>query len=130
MLDSLADACAAIAGKPKVPRKSKLPDGWCLRCSQWVLRETDQTPVRSAPRRDYLADPTIHLIWILNPKLLEARQQAIQSLGQEARPLSVAEIHWHQPCVYAFPTEFGTTLIGFFVLKFVRSKKIEVIGVW
>lgn len=43
-------------GKPKVPKNSKLPDGW----------------------RDYLADPTIHLIWILNPKLLAARRSAIQ----------------------------------------------------
>jgi hypothetical protein len=32
-------------------------------------------------RRDYLADPTIHLIWILNPILLEARRMAIENLG-------------------------------------------------
>lgn len=43
-------------GKPKVLRSTKLPDGW----------------------RDYLADPTIHLIWILNPILLEARRMAIE----------------------------------------------------
>lgn len=39
--------------------------------------------ISNPPRRDYLADPTIHLIWILNPKLLAARRSAIQKLGQK-----------------------------------------------
>ena len=35
-------------------------------------------------RRNYLADPTIHFIWVLNPKLTEARVRAIQKLEQES----------------------------------------------
>ena len=43
-------------GRRKMPADTKVPDGW----------------------RNYLADPTIHMLMVLNPKLLEARLQAVK----------------------------------------------------
>eukprot|EP00438_Fugacium_kawagutii_P024611 Skav227270 [mRNA] locus=scaffold3803:38675:61201:- [translate_table: standard] len=58
-------------------------DGPVITAKTWRAQRMLQAgPVLAAdPRvsmRDYLADPTIHLIWILNPKLLDARLAAIQ----------------------------------------------------
>lgn len=49
----------SVSGRRKMPAKTKVPDGW----------------------RNYLADPTIHMLMMLNSKLLEARLQAVKLLG-------------------------------------------------
>lgn len=63
-------------------------------------------------RRDYLADPTIHLIWILNPILLEARRMAIENLGF---PVISPEYDWGASRVdYSTPALDNHPFVGTF----------------